>query len=194
MIKENSTELPGGEAALEHLFREVYPYMFNYAHKLLRERTAAEHAVQDAFERVIQRKKPWETLTHAKNACLQAVYHVCLDSKKLKKIDCVELKQEDGQIPDEEENPLQKLLRLEVYGQVIRAVEDLPPARREVIKLSFFEDRPLEEVAEMMGKSYAATKALKYEAKQELRKLLLTRYQLRPELLQLVWLYFYLHE
>lgn len=191
MIKEPSNELPVGEAALENLFRNVYPYLFNFAHKLLRDRMAAEDAVQEAFFRILQRKKPWETVTHARNACLQAIWHVCLDIKKTKEMDWAEWKDSHDEILDEEGDGLQKLLRLEVYGQVIKAVEDLSPARRDVIKLAFFDDRPLEEVAEMMGKSYAATKALKYEAKQELRKLLLNRYHLRPELLQLVWIFFF---
>jgi RNA polymerase sigma-70 factor (ECF subfamily) len=191
MIKETSTELPVGEEALKYLFEHVYSYMYNYAHKLLRDRMAAEDAVQEAFFRIIQRKKPWESLTHARNACLQAVSHVCLDSKRERNIDYAEWKDSHDGILDGDGDGLQKLLRLEVYGQVIKAVEDLPPARRDVIKLAYFEDRPLEEVAEMMGKSYTATKNLKYEAKQELRKLLLNRYHLRPELLQLVWIFFF---
>lgn len=193
MINDKSKELPG-EAALERLFRQAYPLIFNYAKKLLCDHHAAEDAVQDAFCKIAPYAEQWESGAHARAYCFKAVYTICMDKLKAAKKEGHPLVGEnEEQIRDHGYDPVGQILRVEMYEAVGEAMEELPPARREVIWLTWFEDKPLEEVAILLGKSYDATKALKHAARKQICEILITKYHFRPDLLYLVGLCFHLN-
>ncbi|MBO9564692.1 MAG: RNA polymerase sigma factor [Niastella sp.] len=194
MIEEKSQGLPVEEAVLESLFLEKYPLMYNVAFQLLRNRDDAEDAVQDAFIKWWKNRMYWKNDIHAKANCILVVKNICIDKLRMSRFTKDLLPELEEQIGDDSYTPLRKILRAELYNDVHKALEQLPPARKEVISLTMLEDLSLEKVAARMGKTYDATKALKHEAWKQLRGILIDQYHLSPELLQLVWLYWFLRE
>jgi RNA polymerase sigma factor (sigma-70 family) len=189
-IKENSEEQSIGGAALEKLFKDSYASLRNYAQQLLDDPHAAEEIVQEAFFKLANNPAAWNNVTHCRAYCAKVIYHLCMDRCRGRKNVYAPMEETaHEQIIDDSYDPVLQLLRVELYEAVGKAMEELPQPRREVIWLTWLEEKPLEEVAILMGKSYEATKALKQRAGQQLREILIKKYHFRPELLQVLLLF-----
>jgi RNA polymerase sigma factor (sigma-70 family) len=69
-------------------------------------------------------------------------------------------------------SPEEQALAREEWTRLDRVLDRLPRARREVLRLRFQEGRPLQEIAERVGKSYAAVAVTLCRAVQQLREAL----------------------
>jgi RNA polymerase sigma-70 factor (ECF subfamily) len=74
---------------------------------------------------------------------------------------------------DEMVNPSQMVLHEMERDQIRAALLELPAEQQEVIHLRFLEDWPHAEIADMLGKTVEATRALQYRALNSLRQMLL---------------------
>ena len=174
---------------LELLFRELYPPLFVYAIRILGNRSVAEDIVQDHFTKIAAGMPPWESYAHARAASYIAVRNRCIDwwRGQGKEEECPEGPEQEN--TDVFYDPLRKMVRLETHELVRKAVDELPGARREVLRLFYFEDMTLEQIALHLGKDRNATKALKHYALKQLRRILQDKYRFSPYLLLLLCWY-----
>lgn len=75
---------------------------------------------------------------------------------------------------DDATSPSGKIAKEEMSEQLQRAIADLPPKQRDVIRLRFFENRTLRETAEHLGMSERAAAGLLYRGVTRLRDKLAT--------------------
>jgi RNA polymerase sigma-70 factor (ECF subfamily) len=68
--------------------------------------------------------------------------------------------------------PQERLLSQEVLGQVQDAIERLPPAQREVIRLRDIDGWESDEVCELLGLSHANQRVLLHRARSKVRSAL----------------------
>jgi RNA polymerase sigma-70 factor, ECF subfamily len=158
LVKEGDPR--GAEALLERHQKEVY----NVALRMLGEPSAAEDAAQDAFLRAFTRLdlyregEPFGAWLHGivRNRCLDilrsraraaAVYPLVAPPK-----------------PDAEADAIRNL---EAQG-VRRALSRLPARERALLVLRYWEDRPMEEVAQTLGMTDGAARVALHRARRSL--------------------------
>jgi RNA polymerase sigma-70 factor (ECF subfamily) len=82
-----------------------------------------------------------------------------------------ELLAEQQNIPANERSPSENLARAEAFSQVQFCVERLPRKHRDVIRLRFFADASLPEMATVLGCSIGTVKSRLHHALERLRKM-----------------------
>jgi len=75
-------------------------------------------------------------------------------------------------LPDEQDNPRDWLIRREQEEEFMTLLDQLPPVQRSVLLLRFLEDFSLEEIAAVTDVSLGTVKSRMHYAKQALRKLM----------------------
>ncbi len=77
-------------------------------------------------------------------------------------------------LTDKEPSPSQALVRKDRLRIVAAAIESLPEDQRQVVVLRYWEEKSMQEIAELLDKSTYAVAGLRYRAMKELRKILKT--------------------
>lgn len=141
--------------------RQWHPRLVRYALRFVKNEVAQE-LVQECFlrlwqaENVAGREREW-------------LFHVCrnLAIDHLRKEKRVVLREEEGvAIPELEE----KLLGHEESDALLRMIQALPPAQREVIRLKFQENMDYKEIARVTGHSVSHVGVLIHRGITEIRK------------------------
>jgi RNA polymerase sigma-70 factor (ECF subfamily) len=150
----------GAEALLERHQKEVY----NVALRMLGEPAAAEDAAQDAFLRAFTRLdlyregEPFGAWLHG------IVRNRCLDILRSRSRASAVYPLVAPQQPDAERDAIRNL---EAQG-VRRALSRLPTRDRALLVLRYWEDRPMEEVAQSLGMTDGAARVALHRARRSL--------------------------
>ena len=152
----------GDEAAFEILLRAALPAAYRLACGMLQDRELAEDAVQEAALmawRKMQRLRPGSSM---QPWFLGIVANQCRTFRRgrwwsVLKIDA----------PDRVASP--SLDKVAGYADLRRALKNLKHDQRLVIVLYYYLDMPLQEVAALMGSSYAAVHRRLYRGIRQLR-------------------------
>lgn len=160
---------------LELVFKECYAVLLAYACKyVLRE--AAEDIVQDVFVQVHRKSASLPLTTNIKSYLFRSIHNSCLDYIKhqavhqryvnaaLPGLTAAEL---DYFNPDSLRQSLLEQDKLE--ASVWRAIEDLPPKCREVVKLRYLQGLKTGEISAAMGISSRTVETQLYKAIKQLR-------------------------
>ena len=145
----------GDKAALGILFQETNNRMFNYGYKIIEDTELIKDAIQDVFVTI------WRRREHLGNvSSVPAYLFVALkmrlyrliqnEQKKSKKV--IELKQgENTFILSQEEIRIDDEIDLDKRKILAKAINELPPQKREVIYLFFYNGMDYGEISEIMG-------------------------------------------
>lgn len=171
----------GSEAALREIYEMFANIVFNTALSYLRDRAEAEEITQDVFLEVYQSAKTFEGKSSVRTWIYRITVNKCLDKlryqkrkkrfalvKSLFKPDTTEI-QHDA---EDFEHPGITLERQEYAKILFKALERLPSQQRTAYILSFIEELPRKEVAEVMQLSVKAVESLLQRAKINLRSTL----------------------
>jgi RNA polymerase sigma-70 factor (ECF subfamily) len=171
----------GSEAALREIYGMFANTVFNTALSYLHDRAEAEEITQDVFLEVYQSAKTFEGKSSVRTWIYRITVNKCLDKlryqkrkkrfalvKSLFKPDTTEI-QHDA---EDFEHPGITLERQEYATILFKALERLPPQQRTAYILSFIEELPRKEVAEVMQLSVKAIESLLQRAKINLRSTL----------------------
>jgi RNA polymerase sigma factor (sigma-70 family) len=171
----------GSEAALREIYEVFANIVFNTALSYLRDRAEAEEITQDVFLEVYQSATTFEGKSSVRTWIYRITVNKCLDKlryqkrkkrfalvKSLFKPDTTEL-QHDA---EDFEHPGITLERQEYAKILFKALERLPSQQRTAYILSFIEELPRKEVAEVMQLSVKAVESLLQRAKINLRSTL----------------------
>jgi RNA polymerase sigma-70 factor (ECF subfamily) len=138
----------GDRAALETLYRRYARSVFGLALRRLGDRGRAEDAVQETFVSIWRAAKTYRPERGPGAPWLYAVArNAIVDRSRARSEPAVEVPDE----PSDESGPGERAEQSWLQWRVHRALEELPPAEREVIDLAYWSGLSQSEVAERLG-------------------------------------------
>lgn len=151
------------KSAIEKLYLEYYYALYAYAKKLV----SAEHAhdiVVDVFVQMYNNSNHFESEHRdAKTYLYRSVRNKCVDI--LRRITAerkILIEGDDCFYPDMDITPI-------TIGALHKAIEQLPPRMKDIIKLGFISHYSNEEIAAMLGISHQSVRNQKVTALKKLR-------------------------
>jgi RNA polymerase sigma-70 factor (ECF subfamily) len=168
-------ERPESNAAdLASLVKSYSALLFRVAHSVLRSRTEAEDVVQDVFMRVLKHHRSLHEVRDTRVWLVRIAWNLALDHKKRIRPDQMdEIFAQSlvaSSLPADE--ALEQAQRMTA---VLREMERLPKAERHILLLSAIEELSTIEIAEILGRTDSATRALLFRARTRLRERLESR-------------------
>ena len=165
----SSMEGARSEIDLAALVETYSSLLFRVAHSVLRSRAEAEDVVQDVFVRVLEHRRSLSAVRDMRVWLVRVSWNLAIDRRRR-----IRPEQFDegfaeslvaGNLPaDEALNEAQRL------RAVVRELERLPKAERDVLLLSVVEELGTAEMAEVLGRSESAVRALLFRARTRLRE------------------------
>lgn len=152
----------GNKEAFDELVRRHHKHIIDFIFRMVRDLSRAEDLAQTTFIMIFQKAgsympnrpfKPW-LFTIAKNCVLSELrkkhyeYETFLDDRKT-----------DALIENNVSTPDTSAERSEIRGIVRTVVDSLPPKKKMMLIMRFFEDMKYSEIAETMGCSEGTVKS-----------------------------------
>ena len=150
------------------MYEENNDALYRYAYRYLTDQDLAEECVSEVFTRYLQILRAGRKLKGNKTAYLYRIAHNwVVDYYRKRKPD---ENIGDDLIPDQMINPEMQISRSQIHDKLRKALLKLPEEQRRVIELHIMEDWSHEEIAEELGKTVEASRALQYRGLRRLRK------------------------
>jgi len=164
----SATQTAGSEIDLAALVETYSALLFRVSHSVLRNKAEAEDVVQDAFVRVIEHRLSLPAVRDMRVWLVRIAWNLALDRRRR-----IRPEQMDGIFAESlvgNELPADVALNeAQRMKAVFREIERLPKAERQVLLLSALEELETAEMAQIMGKSESAVRALLFRARTRLR-------------------------
>jgi RNA polymerase sigma-70 factor (ECF subfamily) len=165
----SSMESARSEIDLAALVETYSALLFRVAHSVLRSRAEAEDVVQDAFVRVLEHRRSLSAIRDMRVWLIRIAWNLAIDRRRRIRPEqfdesFVESLVGNSVPADEAMDEAQRM------KSVLRELERLPRAERHVLLLSAVEELGTAEMAEVLGRSESAVRALLFRARGRLRK------------------------
>jgi len=164
----SAAQTAGSEIDLAALVETYSALLFRVSHSVLRNKAEAEDVVQDAFVRVIEHRLSLPAVRDMRVWLVRIAWNLALDRRRR-----IRPEQMDGIFAESlvgNELPADVALNeAQRMKAVFREIERLPKAERQVLLLSALEELETAEMAQIMGKSESAVRALLFRARTRLR-------------------------
>lgn len=157
----------GDNAVFRLVFDQHYPVLFRFAFSLLRDKTLAEEAADDAILYLWQNCDRI-TISHSlRSYLMQTVRHGCIDRmrslRRTKNYEALDITPEDNlrfleQVYVGAEQPLGSLLDNELEALLVQSINKLPPECGEVFRRSRMLNESYVEIAAALGISVNTVK------------------------------------
>lgn len=143
--------------------------LFRVAHSVLRSRAEAEDVVQDVFVRVMEHPLSLPAVRDMRVWLIRIAWNLAIDRRRRIRPEQMDENFVEslvaGTVPaDEALNEAQRI------KAVLRELERLPKKERQVLLLSALEELGTTEMAQVMGRSESAVRALLFRARVRLRE------------------------
>ena len=185
--KYTRMNLSARDKETKRLFEKYAKDLCSYALGFLGNAEDAEDAVQDVFMRF------WENTDArfadekaAKTYLYNSVRNACLNQLKLKEIHAEVLEKVAPREEPSEDEFFAKVVRAEVYREIMAAIDELPRECGKVFRLACVDGLSNDEVAQKLGISVNTVKVQKNRAKIQLRARLKDLYPLLLLFLKMV--------
>ncbi|HMD77236.1 MAG TPA: sigma-70 family RNA polymerase sigma factor [Terracidiphilus sp.] len=164
-----SMERAQAEVDLAALVERYSRLLFRVAHSVLRTRAEAEDVVQDVFVRVIERRRSLQGIRDMRVWLIRIAWNLALDRRR-----CIQPEQMDKNFAEtlaaSAVSAGERLEQAQRMSAVLREMERLPKTERHVLLLSAIEELGTAEMAEVLGRSESAVRALLFRARMRLRE------------------------
>ena len=165
----SSIEGARSETDLAALVETYSSLLFRVAHSVLRSRAEAEDVVQDVFVRVLEHRVSLPAVREMRVWLVRIAWNLALDRRRRRRPEQFDEGFAESLVgrdlpADEVLNEAQRL------RAVLRELERLPKAERDVLLLSVVEELGTAEMAEVLGRSESAVRALLFRARTRLRE------------------------
>ena len=165
----SSMESARSEIDLAALVETYSSLLFRIAHSVLRSRAEAEDVVQDVFVRVLEHRRSLTAVRDMRVWLVRVAWNLAIDRRRRIRPEQFDEGFADSlvakNLPADEALDEARRLRL-----VLRELERLPRAERDVLLLSVVEELGTAEMAEVLGRSESAVRALLFRARTRLRE------------------------
>jgi RNA polymerase sigma-70 factor (ECF subfamily) len=165
----SSMESARSEIDLAALVETYSSLLFRVAHSVLRSRAEAEDVVQDVFVRVLEHRRSLAAVRDMRVWLVRVAWNLAIDRRRR-----IRPEQFDEGFAESlvarnlaADEALKEAQRLR---SVLRELERLPKAERNVLLLSVVEELGTAEMAEVLGRSESAIRALLFRARTRLRE------------------------
>lgn len=157
------------EIDLATLVKTYSALLFRVSHSILRSRADAEDVVQDVFVRVIEHRSSLATVRDPRLWLVRIAWNLALDRRRRIRPEQMDESFAESLVArnapaDEAFDEAQRM------KSVLRELERLPKGERHVLLLSALEELGTAEMAEVMGRSESAVRALLFRARVRLRE------------------------
>ena len=168
----SSTLCLNNKVVFEELFRSCYAPLCFFCEQIIQEEDAAKDIVEDLFVKLWQKEFEFDNLQHAQGYFYRAARNACLNFIKHGRVVEIthQILADTSDIADVDH--LENMIRAEVWGELYRAIENLPAQCSKVITLSFLEGLTTEEIADEMKISVQTVRNTKVRALHALRETL----------------------
>ncbi len=154
---------------LPALVAQYTPLLFRVAHSVVRSRAEAEDVVQDVFVRVLQQGGKVAEVLDMRVWLVRIVWNLALDRRRRLRPD--QMEEAFARSLVARDLPVDRALAETRRMQVVLAeIDRLPRAEREVLLLSAMEELTTAAMAEVLGRSESATRALLFRARTRLKE------------------------
>ena len=164
-----SVEGAGSELDLTALVEIYSALLFRVAYSVLRSRAEAEDVVQDVFVRILKRSPNLLTVRDLRVWLIRITWNLCVDRRR--RIRPEQIDEDFAKSLVASTAPADEALDdAQRMKAVLRELEKLPRAERQVLLLSTVEELETPEVAKVLGRSESAVRALLFRARTRLRE------------------------
>ena len=162
----------GDTKAFESLFHKYFKVLSIYAFKYVGDLDLAQDLTQEVFVKLYEKRKSLEIHASLKSFLYTAVRNCSLDhlrSQRIRSGHKEELKQaHKGRDIDDRD----LMLQAELQEKIHEAVQQLPPKNQEIFKLSRFEGKKNQEIADQLGISKRTVETQISQALKKIRPIL----------------------
>lgn len=159
------------KAHFEYLFTTYYPALCIYAESIVHDFPEAEDLVENVFIKLLTNNADpavlqWGSYLYraVRNACINHLHQ----KGKYADLDTVPIEE----LPADEDTIDAEQLKMEVYRELARAMEQLAPQSGRIIKMAYVEGLPSKEIARRLNITVSTVDNSKAKAIIRLRKLL----------------------
>jgi RNA polymerase sigma-70 factor (ECF subfamily) len=165
----SSMEEVRSQVDLTSMVETYSPLIFRVAHSVLRSRAEAEDVVQDVFVRVLQHRNALTGVREMRVWLVRIAWNLALDRRRRVRPEQFDEGFADGLVARDlpADEALEEARRMRT---VLREMERLPKMERQVLLLSAVEELGTAEMAEVLGRSESAVRALMFRARTRLRE------------------------
>jgi RNA polymerase sigma-70 factor (ECF subfamily) len=165
----SSMEGARSEIDLAALVETYSSLLFRVAHSVLRSRAEAEDVVQDVFVRVLEHRRSLTAVRDMRVWLVRVAWNLAIDRRRRIRPEQFDEGFAESLVArnlpaDEALHEAQRL------RSVLRELERLPRAERDVLLLSVVDELGTAEMAEVLGRSESAIRALLFRARTRLRE------------------------
>lgn len=167
----------GNEKALALIFREHHVAVFYFALQYVKDRMVAEDIVAEGFIKLWQKRRDFDNMSFVRSFLFTVVKNGCLNHLKRKQRHATCHKEIKYLSPEYEELfPEQKMIKSELLQDIWRNIEQLPPVRRRIFKMIYFEGLETFEIARILQISADTVRVQKAKALHTLRAIVNPHY------------------
>ncbi len=162
----------GKENAFALLHQQLYPSLFNYAVKMIRDGELTDDLLQDLFIKFWQNKEHIGNIENVKGYFYRSVRSMILNhikSSQLKASKLEAMPEPDLEFSKEDIMLIQEV-DVEASRAMAAALNKLPASQREVVYMHFYEELEYTQIAEITGTKYQSVVNNVYRAVQVLRE------------------------
>ncbi|MBS0031828.1 RNA polymerase sigma factor [Chitinophaga sp. 22321] len=164
------------EAAFSVVFKEYYAVLCAFARKIIQEAADPEDLVNEVFLKLWNRNQVFENIRHLKDFLYKSTRNACFDTIKRtvhsKERQAVFLGSQAGW----EAAADLEMIRLEVFNELYREINQLPEQCGKIIRMGYIEGLKNDEIARELGLSVQTVK------NQKSRGIMLLKHRLPPEI------------
>ena len=165
----SSMEFAPSEIDLTALVETYAPLLFRVVHSVLRSRAEAEDVVQDVFVRVIEHRRSLLAVRDMRVWLIRIAWNLALDRRRRIRPEQMDESFAESLVArtvpaDEALNEAQRM------SAVLREIERLPKGERHALLLSAVDELGTAEMAQVLGRSESAVRALLFRARARLRE------------------------
>jgi RNA polymerase sigma-70 factor, ECF subfamily len=150
----------GDEKAFDSLFRELYPSLLSFAHRILRKMPDAEETVQDAFINLWKNRNALEIKDSLKSYLYQTVHNLSLN--KLEHFRTLKFRPNYTTADSNQwdiirdsyivtDNLIEMIESKDTESIILKAIEKLPQKCREIFIRSRFDNLSYGEISKILG-------------------------------------------
>jgi RNA polymerase sigma-70 factor, ECF subfamily len=152
------------------LYDRYFPQIYRFAYSRVRDQSLAEDVTSEVFFKALKNIKRYTYSGHPFSSWLyQITLNAVADHYRGGAAKEVEL-EEGADLPSREPTVVDEVVRRDRSRRVWSAIDQLPRQQRVAMILKFSEDRKIEEIAHIMGKSSGAVKLLLHRGVERLRR------------------------
>ena len=159
------------EITLERLFAEHAQRIYVYALRMVGDPDRAADVTQDTFIKAYRKLDSLADVAATRAWLYRIATNTAIDEMRRRRpVTRIDPERPDHDRPDQRPGPEEQVAGAVIDERVQRALSRLRPNHRQCLVLSDIEDMSAQQIGEVMGLSYAATRTLLCRARGEMRR------------------------